>query len=148
LVNFCKEKTQNQAGENKKYEKKAFTEMNFIQKRRKIHPACKRWKSNLSNKHKYVPKGLGSFDFFNFKNGQNGQNRELLPIHGYFFSNRKYKVHNFWTESTHCMPNTRKKTRKYVGSARHDTLRGWWKSYFLQKVLIGFMTSQLRWHYH
>jgi hypothetical protein len=45
--------------------------------------------SNLSNEHKYVPKGSGSFDFFYFKNGQN---RDFLQ-----FLN---------SEMTHCMPNT------------------------------------------
>jgi hypothetical protein len=32
-------------------------------------------KSNLSNEHKYVPKGLGNFEIFYF----NGQNRDFLP---------------------------------------------------------------------
>jgi hypothetical protein len=33
----------------------------------------------------------------------------------------------------------KKKTKKCVGLASYDTLRGWRKSCFLQKVMVGFM---------
>jgi hypothetical protein len=44
-----------------KNEKTASTEMNFIQKRRKILP--NRDRRFKDDENKYVPKGLGSFDF-------------------------------------------------------------------------------------
>jgi hypothetical protein len=42
---------------------------------------------NYSSGHKYVPKGLESFEIVDSKNGQN---REFLPIHRFFFSKCKY----------------------------------------------------------
>jgi hypothetical protein len=32
----------------------------------------------------------------------------------------------------------KKKIKKYFGLASYDTLRGWWKTCFLQKVMVGF----------
>jgi hypothetical protein len=68
--------------------------MDFIQKRRKILPNLDRRFKDESpiffNKHKFVPKGLESFDFFNFRNRQN---RDFLTIQGHFF---------FQTENTKC----------------------------------------------
>jgi hypothetical protein len=69
-----------------KIEKTASTEMNFIQKQGKILPnrdRCFKDEIPLFNEHKYIPKGLGSFEIFYFKNGQN---HVFLPIHRQFFS--------------------------------------------------------------
>jgi hypothetical protein len=103
LLYFRTEKTQIQAhfpkipiqnigsnlyGKNKKT---ASTEMDFIQKRRKILRNCdQRFKDenpifltsiNMSQKVQEI------LTFLTSKMVKNGQNRDFLPIHGQFFSN-------------------------------------------------------------
>jgi hypothetical protein len=103
------EKTQNQAHFSKFYiqnvgsnlygknEKTASTEIDFIQKRRKIlpnHDQCFKDESPIFSMsiNTYVPKGLGSFEIFHFKYGQNCV---FLPIHRQFYQSENTKCRIF-----------------------------------------------------
>jgi hypothetical protein len=100
------EKTQNQAHFSKipiqnirsnlygKNEKTAFTEMNYIQKRRKILPNCDRcFKDEKDESPIFLTSITMSqkvqevLTFLISKMAKNGQNRDFLPILGQIFSN-------------------------------------------------------------
>jgi hypothetical protein len=56
---------------------------------------------------------------------KNGQNRDFLPIHGQFFFKLKIQSEQFLNRIDSLHAEHKKKTKKYVGLASYDTLRGW-----------------------
>jgi hypothetical protein len=56
---------------------------------------------------------------------KNSQNRDFLPIRGQIFFKLKIQSAQFLNRIDPLHAKHEKKTKKYVGLASYDTLRGW-----------------------
>jgi hypothetical protein len=55
----------------------------------------------------------------------NGQNRDFLLFTGHFFFKLKIQSAQFLNRIDPLHAKQKKKTKKYIGLASYDTLRGW-----------------------